>query len=209
MSSSPILTCPLRNTACSKRQTSESSGTICGRVEPVPPWCFEFFDKLVRNMSQIGVRVVFNLQDYENREIGTEDGRKAFAEFARDAAENFRGQGAIWEIWNEPELDVYWKPCGNPKDYALLADATIRAIRQTDPDAVIIGPSVATLSTIFGDNSWRFLNSLGEDGTLSKFDAVDVHLYNGGNPESQIENLRRLRRRFSSSPSHIVGLDSL
>lgn len=158
-----------------------------------PPYCFEYFNKLVGMMSEIGVRVVFNLQDYQNQEIGTEAGRKTFAGFASAAAKELKGKGVIWEIWNEPDLDEYWKPYSNPQDYALLVEETAQAIREADPDAVIIGPSVSTLSTVYRDN-WRFLNTIGESGTLSKFDAVDVHLYNGGNPESQIENLRKLRR---------------
>jgi hypothetical protein len=159
-----------------------------------PPWCFEYFDRLVENMSKIGIRVIFNLQDYENAQIGTEEGRKKFAEFAGDAAGHLKGKGVIWEIWNEPNLDVYWKPYSKPPDYDLLVRETAPAIRAADPQAVVIGPSISTLSTVFGDNSWKFLQSLGTAGTFEYFDAVDVHLYNGGSPESQIENLRKLRR---------------
>ena len=180
-------------------------GAICD----APPWCYEFFDLLVKNMSKIGVRVVFLLRDNEYQGVGTEVGRRKFVRFAEDAARHFKGKGVIWEMWNEPELDYYWKPYSNPKDYSILANETIEAIRRVDPGAVIIGPTVATLSTIFGNNSWRFLTYLGEAGTLSKFDAIDVHLYNGGTPESQIENLRKLRRLIDSySPERKIPIVS-
>jgi hypothetical protein len=47
---------------------------------------------------------------------------------------------------------------------------------------------------MYGDSSWMYLRTVAQAGVLSKLDAVDVHLYTGAEPESQIVSLLRLRR---------------
>ena len=36
----------------------------------------------------------------------SDSARAAFARFAAAAARHFRGQGVIWEIWNEPNISA-------------------------------------------------------------------------------------------------------
>ena len=181
-------------------------GAAC---DGVPVWCFEWFDDLVTTMAQRDIRVVFNLVGHNFDKSGTEETRKAFVEFARVAAEHFKGRGVIWELWAEPDGDWSWRPRSNPQEYALLASETITAMKEADPDAIIIGPNVATLDTVFGDNPWRFLKAVGDAGVLTQFDAVNIHLHNGGNPESQIKSLLRLRRLIDSySPDRKIPITS-
>lgn len=174
-----------------------------------PTQCnFSHWDAFVSRMSKLGIRVMFILDGYDPGPT-TEEERKAFAQFAATAAKRYAGKGIIWEIWTEPDGDWSWRPKSDPQQYILLLDETIPAMREADPNAFIVGPSVSTLTTIYGDNSWRFLKAVGDAGLLAKFDAIDVHLYNGGDPESQIANLRRLRRLIDSySPDRKIPIVS-
>jgi len=64
----------------------------------------------------------------------------AFARWAAASAKHFKGRRVIWEIWNEPNI-FFWKPKPNADQYATLALATAKAVREADPDATIIGPA--------------------------------------------------------------------
>lgn len=153
---------------------------------------FEAFDFLVDNMAKQGTRVLFIL-DYGNplydgaQEAAphTDEGRAAFARFAAAAAGHFKGKGVLWEIWNEPNGN-FWKPAPDASNYAALALLTAKAIREADPNAMIMGPASAYFP-------WEFFETIFNRGLLSHLDAVSVHPYRKGPPESVLSDFDRLR----------------
>ena len=48
-----------------------------------------------------------------------------------------------YDIWNEPELSIFWKPGVNTPQYFQMWDTAYREIRRIAPDAEIVGPSFA------------------------------------------------------------------
>jgi polysaccharide biosynthesis protein PslG len=71
-----------------------------------------------------------------------------FAHFAGAVAARYGTRGEFlqfgtnavvdhWEIWNRPNEDTFWG-CATPHDYAHLLAAGAGAIREADPDAIII-----------------------------------------------------------------------
>ena len=99
------------------------------------------------HLTRAGVRPMFIL-DYGNRLYDhgqlprSDSARAAFARFASAAARHFRGQGVIWEIWNEPNIEQFWKPEPDAQAYALLALETARAVRAADPERRDPGPGL-------------------------------------------------------------------
>jgi hypothetical protein len=43
-----------------------------------------------------------------------------------------------WQIWNEPNLPVYWRPHLSPKGYAAMLCSAYRQIKAVDPNAEIV-----------------------------------------------------------------------
>ncbi|MCL5743969.1 MAG: glycoside hydrolase family 5 protein [Acidobacteria bacterium] len=152
---------------------------------------FSAYDGLVADMAKIGIRCLFIL-DYGNRLYDnnlsphTDEGRAAFAGFAGAAARHFAGKGIFWEIWNEPNIGVFWKPKPNAEDYSAMALAAISAIRQADPNAFIMGPASSTFP-------WDFFDVMGKRGVFAKLDAVSVHPYRKTDPETVEADYARLR----------------
>jgi polysaccharide biosynthesis protein PslG len=166
------------------------------------------YDNLVAQLKQRGLRAYFIL-DYSNplyeemvTGINPLNGKPeertlaspqhpasvaAFARWAAAAAKHFRGRGVIWEIWNEPNIG-FWKPKPDADQYAALALATCRAIRQADPQATIVAPASSGFP-------WAFLETLFKAGALQYLDAVSVHPYRPPKspPESAAADYRRLR----------------
>jgi hypothetical protein len=152
---------------------------------------FGAYDALVRAMRQRGIRIIFIL-DYGNplyddgHSPRTAETRAAFARFAAAAARRYRGNDIIWEIWNEPNLAKFWSPSPNATHYGQLVLAAARAIRRVDATAWIIGPATSGFD-------WPFWTEIAELGTLKYFDAVSVHPYRRGLPETALEDYVQLR----------------
>jgi polysaccharide biosynthesis protein PslG len=111
----------------------------------------------------------------------------AFARWAAAAAKHFQGRHVIWEIWNEPN-GHFWSPKPDAEQYAALALATAKAIRQADPQATIAGPASAGFP-------WPFLETFLRSGVLEQLDAVTVHPYRRPTdpPETAAADYERLR----------------
>jgi hypothetical protein len=78
-----------------------------------------------------------------------------------------------WEIWNEPNLAVYWTRQPFMRDYARLLDASYAAIKQADPGATVVMAGMANFS-------WRDLRRLFRKGAAPlHFDVAAVHPFSG------------------------------
>ncbi|TQS18562.1 CBM35 domain-containing protein [Microbispora hainanensis] len=53
------------------------------------------------------------------------------------------GQKFTYEIWNEPDLGIFWRPGVNTEQYFQMWDSAYREIRRIAPAATIAGPSFA------------------------------------------------------------------
>ena len=127
----------------------------------------------------------------------TEEARKAFGRFAAASAAKFKGLGVVWEIWNEPDLDRFWQPKPNPDDYMALAKVAISAMRQADPNAIIVAPALTGLEPKYQE-AWNFLERCFVLGLLDHVDSLSVHPYRLGPPESAPFDFQRLRTLIAS-----------
>jgi hypothetical protein len=103
----------------------------------------------------------------------------AFAAFAGSAVERFGPRGVRnWEVWNEPNLGLFWSPQPEPASYAALLAPTYDAIKAVDPGAVVItgglspAPNAADGSAIA---PVTFLEAVYRAGGGGRFDAVGHH----------------------------------
>jgi hypothetical protein len=171
------------------------------------------YEELLANLDQRGIRAVLIL-DYSNplyEETVTSpnplyhtpekhtaspqhpESIAAFAKWAAASAKHFAGRHVLWEIWNEPNGN-FWSPKPDAKQYAALALATAKAIREAEPQATVVGPASAAFP-------WEFLKTFLESGVLEYLDAVSVHPYRDKNrpPESASSDYQRLRQLINAS----------
>lgn len=59
-----------------------------------------------------------------------------YADFMYKIAQRYRGRIRSWEIWNEPDNKDYWT--GSASEFASMAMAAAKRIREADPHAVLI-----------------------------------------------------------------------
>jgi hypothetical protein len=143
---------------------------------------FSAFDRLLARLDQFHIRALLIL-DYANplyddgKPTCTDAGRAAFARWAVAAVTHFKNRGIIWEIWNEPNGDWFWKPKANADDYAKLALTVSKAIHDAAPQEVIVGPGLSGFDMKFVEVAARL-------GVLTYWSAITIHPYTRQSPET-------------------------
>lgn len=96
------------------------------------------------------------------------------------AASHFQGESIIFECFNEPN----GMGKENTTDITLLCNAAGASFHQTG--GYFVGPATAGID-------FNYLNQTFQDGILTGFDAVSVHPYRDGAPESVLDDYTTLR----------------
>jgi hypothetical protein len=96
-----------------------------------------------------------------------------------------------WQIWNEPNFNIYWRPA-SPAGYAQLLRAGARMIRAADPRAQVVAAAVAPIEQAI--KPWVFLERLYRiPGFRHDFDFAALNPY--GSSVAGVEyEIRRVRR---------------
>lgn len=95
----------------------------------------------------------------------------AFANYVYRTVSHYRDEIQIYELWNEPNHDSFWRPGANARDYAQLVKAAAAAIRAANPDAIIMAGSVAPQQGV------EFLDTMLNEGVYPYIDAISFHPY--------------------------------
>ncbi len=56
-------------------------------------------------------------------------------------ANGFNNVVKYWEIWNEPDIKMFWS--GTPEQYYRLYEVTAKTVKKTDPETKVGGPTMA------------------------------------------------------------------
>jgi hypothetical protein len=152
---------------------------------------FSAYDRLLESLRPYDMGALLIL-DYANPIYDhgapprTESTRTAFADWAVAAARHFAGRRVIWEIYNEPNNTMFWKPKPDVDEYVALALAVGRAFRAAAPNEELIGPATGL--------DWPFLEACFKAGLLDYWTAVSVHPYRDTDPEEAANDYCRLRK---------------
>ncbi len=91
-----------------------------------------------------------------------------FANYARRVVARYKSRVKYWELWNEPNVDIYWKPQDGMKRYTALLKRTYTELKRED----------ATCRLLVGGLSMDFIASLEQlyqQGAKDYFDICNVH----------------------------------
>jgi hypothetical protein len=155
-----------------------------------------------------------------NAHHGTYPPKKAdeFAAFARKVVERYGPGGYIWrvnpritpvpikswQIWNEPNLNVYWASGASPAAYVKLLRAASTAIRHVDPTAEIVTAGLPQ-SRLPGVPLLKFLTSIYNNHAMGLFNTVAINPYARSVTElsNRIRAVRRIMNRFGDVGARI------
>lgn len=106
----------------------------------------------------------------------------AFAAWAGQVVQRYNGNGyrdapgspriAVWEIWNEPDIEDTWLPRPNPEAYAEMLQKTYAAIKAADPTAIVLSGGVYVFDAVGQD---AFMDRVVDLAGWDSFDALSIH----------------------------------
>ena len=170
---------------------------------------FAPYERLLAALDEYHIRAYFIL-DYGNplytpdKAVRTEEARQAFARWAIAAAKHFANRGIVWELFNEPDIEIFWPPKPNVGEYVALALTVSRTWRAQVPNEILIGPATAAIDV-------PFLESTFKAGLLQYWSAVSIHPYRKTTPETVAADycdVRKLIQTYKGTASNTVPIIS-
>jgi hypothetical protein len=144
------------------------------------PYHFASYDRVINSETAKGFQIL-GLLDYNNTWNGLDHTWmphrnmatmiKDYLGFVRAVVSHYRKSITNWQIWNEPDLRIFWRPNPIAGDYANLLRQSYAAIKAINPKAQVIigGPSDADPHAV------RFIQRVYKEG--GKFDGVAIQPY--------------------------------
>lgn len=136
------------------------------------------YDRYLGAAQARGIQVLLILDFgnvlYSGAEKGapaTDVERQAFARYCREVVKRYKPFGVRhYEVWNEPNASMFWKPQPNPEDYAKLLEAAYKSCKDADPGATVLGCSTS-------GTDLDFIGRVLAAGGGRSMDAVSFHPY--------------------------------
>jgi len=112
-----------------------------------------------------------------------------------------------WQVWNEPNIPVYWPSGPNPAEYAAMLRAVGQGIKAVDPGATVA--TAGLNESELGIKLVPFLQGMYRAGAKGSFDALALHPYAPGSDlvVAQVRRaVRELRRNGDDARTLITEL---
>ncbi|MFX0099809.1 MAG: cellulase family glycosylhydrolase [Candidatus Hodarchaeota archaeon] len=153
-------------------------------------WNWSYFDSNVQGCNDRGLYTIVLLV-YGNPAVTGDDynyvsqeSMPLWEEYVRQVVRRYKGNASTiaYEIWNEPNLNGFWK--GTAEEYARLLITASKAIREEDPDALILVGGTASSpnaelggNAAFYENLFKWNQSHAEFAGQIDFDVYNIHGY--------------------------------
>jgi hypothetical protein len=167
------------------------------QVEPSPgEYRFADLDQEIADAADTGIRIlpfVYGTPPWVNADsarppLATLAAERDWTGFLRKLVQRYGSHGDFWrgraarmpirrwQIWNEPNFLLFWRPRPSPSSYARLLRISAQAIRGEDARANIVTAGVAPVEA--GMRPWTFLRRMYKTpGVRRDFDIVGLHPY--------------------------------
>jgi hypothetical protein len=181
------------------------------RIERAPnTWDWSFTDSAIRELLSRGIQIVGVLGHPPGwvTPYGGDDPAGVsfyppdpgqFAAFTYAVVKRYGRYIHHWEVWNEPDNPLFWKPAPDPNAYAGLLLRASAAIRRAAPDAHVLIGGVNPFNT-------DFLRTVAEAGAWGSFDILAIHPYvdpatpEAGNIVAAADGARALASQLGQKP---------
>jgi hypothetical protein len=190
-----------------------------GSVQAGPDAGYDWshYDDVIAGAAKNGIRVLATVYSSpswtepspEYPPLG--DRLPQFEDFARAAVRRYGSDGSFWrnnpdipklpivdwQLWNEPNSPLFWKPAPSADDYLELLHGFDSAVRGADPAAQIV------LGGLFpkpkgGIPPAQFLSVIYRGGGRDLFDAAAIHPY-AATPEDAISSVELVRHAMTAA----------
>jgi polysaccharide biosynthesis protein PslG len=172
------------------------------------------FDRAVTDVTEQGMSALFvmccNNRPYSDGGAGlalsgiaSDSNREGFVNWAKQSAAHYTGRNVVFEVWNEPDLEFFWRPTPNATDFAQLANETVAGMRSVDSDVRVVTGGISAYQTA------PYIDTAIAAGLIrSNPTGVGLHTYRpspesllglGSESDPNYENVARTRERLGST----------
>lgn len=153
---------------------------------------WQYPDEVVRGAAYYGLDLVVRLDhhpawasDAPLTLNAPPDDLEDYARFVRAVASRYRGRVRAYIIWNEPNLAREWggRP-PNPAEYVALLRVAHRAVKEADPEALVVSAGLAPTNHRDAEamDDRLYLEGMYRAGARPFFDVLGAHPYGFGHP---------------------------
>jgi ABC-type amino acid transport substrate-binding protein len=177
-------------------------------IQPNGPndWNWSHADLVVNHARRQGLHLVVRLDgvpdwarpNLTGHSLLTPDRYPDFARFAAAFAERYRGKVDAYVIWNEPNVDYEWGyRTPDPAGYAALLAAVYPALKQADPQALVLAAALAPNGehSAAALDDLDYLRQLYQAGGAASFDGLAAHAYGWEHPPAEPPDDSRINFR--------------
>ncbi len=109
----------------------------------------------------------------------------------------------IWQVWNEPNLNVYWLPRPSASHYVTLLSVASKAIHELDPQAEVVSGGIP--ESPLGIEMFTYLRSMLHAGAADWMNTVGINAYSP-TASGLIALLRRVRSTLDGARRVAVAI---
>ncbi|WP_434026039.1 cellulase family glycosylhydrolase [[Pseudomonas] boreopolis] len=209
--------CPLRGVQLDAQNTSTKNldaaknagfnfirqGFYWDKVERVPgKYDWSYYDDLIAELDSRNMFAYFTI--YAHGRGGgnmTLPGERkgGITKWISAAAERYKNNNVVWELWNEPNVDRFWPPKSNVDEYVRFANEACEMIREKDASAVVVAGALAQRSRD------TYLKKIIEGQRKNCFSYISLHPYRGSAPSSLSKDLISLKGWINGEVNLING----
>lgn len=191
---------------------------------------FRYIDGFVADAARYGVTVLpilFGAPDFRSSKPRRGALRGAYpprrpaeiAPFARAAARRYGPGGSFWksnrslperpirswQIWNEPNLPVYWRPTPSARGFVRMMSAASRAIKRVDKGAEIVSAGLPQSQSKEAVPLQTYVAAMYRAGGKRAFDTLAVNPYGATSGEvlQRVKAVRKTMNRFGDRKARL------
>jgi polysaccharide biosynthesis protein PslG len=177
-----------------------------------------YYDRYVADAARQGIRilpVLYNPPRFYARRVGRSvcppGSTRPLARFVRTLMRRYGRRGSLWrerpdvrklpirswQIWNEPNLALYWCDRPNPRAYARLLRGAYKAIKRVDRRAEVVAAGMPDSRLSNAMRLHRYVKRLYRAGGRRWFDTLAINSYARNRRElgQLLRSVRRLMNR--------------
>ena len=163
-------------------------------------WNFTSLDTVISNAEAAGVQMLPILGYSTSFASPAHKHLDLWGNYVRAIAEHYQAHLPVWEIWNEENINGFWKDA-NPDDYLPLLKKSYETIKSVDPKLTVAVGGYAGVPT-------NFIDRLYQAGGAPYFDVMNIHPYGQpAEPESYLETrvtgLKEIMAKYGDSAKPI------
>jgi|GEM_PF-838381 len=103
----------------------------------------------------------------------------AWERYVEATTRHFAGTVDCWEIWNEPNIAVFWEPKPDAREFMDLVRTGYAAAKRGNPQCTVVTPGLAGA----GEHGGDFLEEMIRAGVVRHGDGLSIHPYRQTTPE--------------------------